>query len=323
MLRRILLHHSSLYFIAIPLMGFAMIYAVVPELQKPDAQCPAVLHLTFLNQWSAGRIPFSLLWSLPAALIMLFLPMLTSRFTMFEKGMFLNSILWLLMLPAVMYFSGDLQVTIASLIVLPVYYFIFGMYKSEYPSHLFFNASLIISIASLFYTPTLLMVLLLWMGWLFYNPFKPRAYLLSVTGVLLPYFFVFSYFFIFDGREHFEIPFRFISLSGIIGNTPFLVFMAGLAFMVLLGLIRLASPGAVKKVGLRKNMNFILLAFVFFAAALFITGEYSLLIFVIFPASVIVNYYFVHTIRSWVFLLMFLLFCGFMLYFPFSGDLFN
>lgn len=304
-------------------MGFAMVYFTVPELHKTEAQSPALLHLTFLNQWSGNRIPLSLLWSLPAALIMLFLPMLTSRFAMFERGMFLNSILWLIMLPAVMFFSGDLQVVVASLIVLPAYYFIFGMYKSEFPSHLLFNASLIISFASLFYFPSLVMVLLLWMGWMFYNSFKPRAYLLSITGVVLPYFFVISYFFLFDEKESLTIPYNFRYLNGIISNTQFLIFMAGLAFMVLLGLIRLASPGAVKKVGIRKNMNFMLLAFVFLSAALFVTGEYALLNYAIFPASVIANYYFVHSSRSWVFLLMFLIFCGFMLYFPFSAYLFN
>jgi hypothetical protein len=323
MLRRILLNHSSLYFIAIPVIGFVIVFLSVPELNVPLTPRPAILQLTFLNSWAVERFPLALLWFFPVVLITLFLPMLSSRFTMFEQGMFLNSILWLVLFPSVVYFSGDLQVLISSVIAMPAYYFIFGMYKSEYPAHLMFNAALIISAASLFYLPALIFIPLLWMAWAFYNPFKPRAYILSMIGTVLPYFFVFSFLFIFDQAEIFRINYSFRFLTGIVNHAEFLIFMAGLVFMVLLGLIRLAAPDSLKKVGLRKNMNYLLLAFVFFAGAMFLLGEYSLLAFVIFPASVICNFFFARTGRSWIFFFMFLLFCGFMLYFPFSRYLFN
>ncbi len=323
MLRKILLSHSPAYFFILPALCFLIIYSAYPLLCKDIAPHPYIFKPVFLSSLATTQTIGAALWSVPVALVALFLPMLTSRFGMFEKGMFLNGILWLIMVPSFMFFSGNLYALYAAVLVMPVYYFVFGMYKSESPVPLMFNGSFIISLAALFYLPALIFIVLIWAGWLFFNPFRVRAYLISLTGLVMPFFFVYSYFFLTDSIEQINIDLSFLNISDKSLKQQELLFSAFVGFFTLLGMIRLIAPGAVKKIGMRKNFNFCLFVFAVITAAMILTKDTSLLIFAFFPASVIANVSLSGTTRGWAFSLLFFLFLGLMLYFPFGQQIFG
>lgn len=323
MLKRLLLSHSPAYFFVIPLLCFAVVYSAVPFLNVSDSSHMALIHIQIPSGWQSSRLLMSFLWFVPAVLTAMFIPMLTSRFAMFEKGMFLNSLLWLAMIPAYMSLCGNWHFFMVSALILPLYYFLFGMYKSEFPLHLLFNATLIISAASLIWIPVLFFVLLIWAGWLFYQPFRFRAYLFSITALVLPYFFVLSWFFLTDQLQNTAINTEWLMKRGAAMEKQHIFYLAAIAFFTLFGVIRLAAPGTVKKIGIRKSFNYSLFVFVCVAAMLMIKNEVELNVFLLFPASIIINSAFTHFTRGWSFAVMFWLFAGAMLYFPFGNLLFR
>lgn len=323
MLRRILLSHSPAYFFLLPVFCFLIAYASYPLLCKDIAPHPCIFKPDFLSNLATSQAYGAVIWAIPVALVALFLPMLTSRFGMFEKGMFLNGILWLMMVPSFMFFSGNLYALYAAVLIMPVYYFVFGMYKSESPLPLLFNGSFIISLAALFYLPSLIFIVLIWAGWLFFNPFRIRAYLISLTGLVLPFFFVYSYFFLTGSIKQINIDLSFLKVSDKSFNQQELLFLAFVVFFTLLGMIRLIAPGTVKKIGMRKNFNFCLFVFAAITATMLLTKDSSLLVFAFPPASVMSNASISGTERGWAFSLLFFLFLGLMLYLPFGQQIFG
>lgn len=323
MLKRILLSHSPAYFFILPVLCYAVIFSIYPFLNINSAGDKSAFDLSFISGWATSREYGSIIWFIPVAITSLFLPMLTSRFTMFENGMFLISILWLLMIPACLSFSINFNTVIVVTLIIPVYYFIFGMYKSQYPVHLFFNASFIISVATMFYTPSIIFLFLLWAGWLFYNPFIFKAYALSIIGFILPFFFVFSGYFLADKLNEITIDFSIFEIYGKKNEQHVIIFSAFISLFVLIGLVRLAAPGTVKKIGLRKNFNFCLFAFAILMTAVFVFKEVTMLCFAIFPASIVANVAISKISKPWFFALIFLFYMGLMLYFPFGQELFK
>gem|GEM_PF-6169701 len=322
MLKRILLSHSPAYFFVIPLLSFVLVYAAYPMLNKTIEPFPGIFNFDIL-ELPGDPLLATIMWFIPFVLTAMFIPMLTSRFGMFEKGMFLNSILWLMMSTAFMFFSGNYYTVLASVAILPCYYFIFGMYKSEYPVHLFFNASFFVSVASMFYLPALVFIPLIWIGWLFNNPFSFRAYFVSITGLIAPFILVFSYLFLTDQIENLKVDTSFLNYNDKSLKQDELIFIAFTVFFTLIGIIRLIAPGSVKKIGLRKNFNFSLLVFAFIISATLFFKMDSLLIFAFFPASIIANISLSWSSKGWTFVLLFVLYLGLMFYYPFWLQMFG
>lgn len=80
---------------------------------------------------------------------------------------------------------------------------IFASYHDLKIGNYFFEAGLMISMGSLFYFPLIFLSLILWIGILLLRPIHFREWFMSVIGLLLPYLFTWSFYFLTDQNSLF------------------------------------------------------------------------------------------------------------------------
>lgn len=91
------------------------------------------------------------------------------------------------------YLSAEL---LASAILVFVFFRIFNTYKSESTSINFLDAGLLVSVASLIYFPAIFFLLFLFCSLIILRPFHWREWVFVFVGLLLPYFFLFSIYYL-------------------------------------------------------------------------------------------------------------------------------
>jgi len=80
---------------------------------------------------------------------------------------------------------------------------IFESYHDLKIGNYFFDAGMLLSIGSLFYFPLLFLALILWVGILLLRPIHFREWFMSVIGLILPYLFAWSFYFLTDANQLF------------------------------------------------------------------------------------------------------------------------
>lgn len=92
-------------------------------------------------------------------------------------------------------FSSSLVVNAA---IIPVWNNLVGLYKSQKAKSILFSTGLIIGLISFFYFPAIHFVLLLLVSVLIMRPFRLPEWITGILGVLIPYYFLFSFSFLMD-----------------------------------------------------------------------------------------------------------------------------
>ncbi|MCX6258244.1 MAG: hypothetical protein NTW49_10185 [Bacteroidia bacterium] len=143
---------------------------------------------------------------------------------------------------------------------------IFQTYKDESLFTNFFDASFFISLASLFYFNALFMLLVVWSGMVILRQFSIREWLLSLSGLILPYVFVLVFYYIYD-----KVPHLLNMLSENLKNSgpgkgfslPVLLFFSYMGFLVLLASIGIIKKYDKMKIGIRKFYKIFFWMFVY------------------------------------------------------------
>jgi hypothetical protein len=203
---------------------------------------------------------------------------------------------------------------VASTLLILVFYRIFNAYKAEGISINFLDAGLLISTASLIYFPSLLFFLFLLAGMAFLRPFNGREWTFAFLGLILPYIFLISVYYLADMpvKDYFrDITGSFIKatpaykLSNIVNWSYVLLFM-------LISSLFMAGAIDNMKIHARKFFLVFLMFFLFSVLIFFILpgAGTGMVYFVSVPLTYLYSYYFIKCKRNWfneLFLLIFLL----------------
>ncbi len=176
-----------------------------------------------------------------------------------------------------------------------------------------FDSGILFSISTLFYFPSVLFLPLLGIGFILFRPFNWREWVISFLGVLLPYIFVFSYYFWNDIPGNWwdiKVPFPHLLEQPELAPSKSSYFMLGISLLIVLfsfGKLFTGFGGASQK-----NKKGILLLLWFSAFALlsvFIAVKVSIHSFsaLAIPASVFCANYFLKIKKEWWGELLFLL----------------
>jgi hypothetical protein len=92
---------------------------------------------------------------------------------------------------------------VANLFILLAIYKLVSSYRKDSAFSNAFDAGILLSIATLFYIPCLVFLPILGIGFILFRPFNWREWLISFIGVLVPYTFVFTYYFWNDRSGYF------------------------------------------------------------------------------------------------------------------------
>lgn len=166
----------------------------------------------------------------------------------------------------------------------------------EDPITVLFNISFYLSFASLFYTPIVYLILIIWLAIITNRQIGLRNFLITIIGLLLPYFFVFIWFYWNDSvveswdslllmltEFNFNMNFQFFGYYNMLVLT-FLFILIVMSVLIVLGKL------SEKSNYVRKNIVIALysLLVVLVMILLFSDNPVSLLLLVI-PASIIIS----------------------------------
>ncbi len=177
-----------------------------------------------------------------------------------------------------------------------------------------FNAGFLVSIASLFYFPYIVFIPVLGIAFVLLRPFIWREWIISIMGVLLPYFFVITYYFWNDCLSAFWHKNMFYTIlreqpKFNSSNSFYFTMIIGWAILLLSfgSLFGGLSGGAQKS---KKSIILMIWLFVFSVGSVLLAPEINTRSFSAFaiPASVFCANYFLNIKKHWWAELLFFLF---------------
>ncbi|MES2140326.1 MAG: DUF6427 family protein [Bacteroidota bacterium] len=176
-----------------------------------------------------------------------------------------------------------------------------------------FDAGILISLSSLFYFPGIVFIPLLGIGFILFRPFNWREWIISLLGILVPYIFVFSYYFLK------EIPGNWWTIKVFLSHLPeqpkpvisnSFYFMLGVSMLIiLLAFMKLFTGFYEASQRNKKGILLLVWLTVFALLSLLIAPELSIEKYSAFaiPASVFCANYFLKLKKKWWGELLFIL----------------
>lgn len=262
-------------FIALLLLIYALIikgyYLVHPFLDAPASAGGGYIY-HFLLEWKSSHELLNHHGQFLAFVILLadafLLNAVVSRFRLFQQTSYLTAFLFLLLSS----FSDVWNYPSASLMASPLIawalYLCFSLYSSRSPRGTVFNTGLLVGIASLFFMPSVLLLLLVWVSLMITRPFRLAEWMLAVLGILAPYYFLGTYFFI-SGNWNYAVLFPDLKWNFHAIRYDYRVFSAlsVITLLCLTGLYRLQRSYMKLLIQTRKHWSIVLF---FIPVALFI-----------------------------------------------------
>lgn len=96
---------------------------------------------------------------------------------------------------------GFHPITIPALFTVLILFYLFQVYTEEEAYAQIYNIGLLIGISSIFYFPSIFFILFIWATFIVYRLYSWREWTIPLTGIITPYLFLFTYYFIVDSLE--------------------------------------------------------------------------------------------------------------------------
>lgn len=180
------------------------------------------------------------------------------------------------------------------------------LYNNENPKSTLLNIGMIIGICTFLYFPSLAFVLLIVLALIFSRPFKLEEWVISGLGILVPYYFLFSYLFLTDELYGFKIPQFEISYPYFYKNYWELAGICLVLISFLAGVFFIQSNFRKQHVQVRKRWGLLLLYLIVAVFVPFInathTFEYWILSAI--PLSAYAGCAFFYPFKKWLPLLL-------------------
>jgi len=125
----------------------------------------------------------------------LLLNQIATQFGFTEKISQLGTLVYIIFSGAIVSYTAMSPMVMVNFLMLLILMPLFKVAESKEPILLTFNTSFILGIAALFYLPALLFILLLWIALMVFRVSQWRNYAVSLVGILLPFIFVFTWYF--------------------------------------------------------------------------------------------------------------------------------
>lgn len=200
-------------------------------------------------------------------------------------------------------------IVIANLFMLLVVHKLMQTYRKETAYSDAFSTGFFISIAMLFYVPSVVFILLLWIGFILIRPFIWREWVISAIGLILPWIYLlFIYFW--NGKlgmlEYDAIyytiitPRKFIDVFSFAIAEYFQIVVLLIASVFASG--KLLSSYGKGTVRARNNLLLLVWFFVLAFASVFLAPEYSIphLSFLSIPFAIFLSSYLLFAKRTWL-----------------------
>lgn len=153
-------------------------------------------------------IPDHSTWAILVSLCALFFQAylildINNRFKLIDRATFIPALLFLLIASSFVGLHQFNAVGFAGIFVTIGISRIFQSYKESNSLKSLFEAALFVSIASLFYFPAIFFEIIILIGLIMLRTFNAREWMATLSGILVPYILVLTYFLFFDKTQVF------------------------------------------------------------------------------------------------------------------------
>lgn len=177
-----------------------------------------------------------------------------------------------------------------------------------------FDVCFLISLAALFYLPCIILTFFFFISLLVLRPFSWRDWLVSLMGLVTPWFLLFTVFYILDETPQLYSNFSITRLQAVININagaarPVLYTLVAVGVLLLLSLNKLRVNYFKNVIRTRNFQVVVLFMLVFSILIIIIPYEKSLFRFALtsIPASLFISYYFLASKKVWYYESLFVL----------------
>ncbi len=231
---------------------------------------------------------------------------LNVKYILIENRSFLPAFIFILLTGCFFQMQRQHPALWANIFILFAIDRLFLTYRRENTFSEVFDVSFLLSIGSLFYFNTIWFVIVFWIAFMIVKPFKIAEWFISIMGLIIPYIFVSSYYYLFDKLPVFSelIKNNIISFHNktLYFNTYYYVFFMFLLFMILLSFFYFIQGINIKKVAIRRYYT-VLILFICSCTTLFIairSTAQELFIFAGLPISFMLSFFLISLKRKWL-----------------------
>lgn len=175
------------------------------------------------------------------------------------------------------------------------------LHSSPNPKTILFNIGVVAGLASFFYFPSIAFSVLIIVGLLITRPFVLPEWILSLIGILCPYYFMFSWLYLTDRLKDYQLPEVGVTIPQLRGDIWGYIALVIVLIMLLTGMYFIQSNIRKQLVQARKSWG---LAFLYLLVSLFVpflneTDNFEYWILAAVPISVISSAAFLYPHRKW------------------------
>ncbi|HYX07670.1 MAG TPA: DUF6427 family protein [Bacteroidales bacterium] len=179
-------------------------------------------------------------------------------------------------------------------------------YKQEGLSYRYFEAALLLGVGSLFYANLIFFVFILWVALIMLRPFYWREWVFTILGVIIPYLFLFSFFYLND--VSFSESLQRVTTNILPDHTafsfkkPYTIFLIYLFFLIVVVSEYMVRHFPTKKIQARKTFMLFFWLFLSTPAIYLLVPSTSIeLIYILaIPLSFVLSHYFVFAKSKWL-----------------------
>ncbi len=206
------------------------------------------------------------------------LNMVLNDLRMFQQNNYTTAMAYVLLTGIFTQWCSISSALVANFLLLWIFIKLSRLYNHPSPKTLLFNTGLIVGLSVVCYHPTAILILVVLFALAVVRPFSLAEWLILLMGVLVPYYFLFSWLFLNNQARNFSsfLPSLQVNLPVAHGSPQLMVSLSVLAFVLLAGLYYWQLSNKRMIIQIRKNwgvmavMLFILLPipFIFLHAGL-------------------------------------------------------
>jgi len=270
-------HPAVIFMLLVYVMIFRLVLFLEPVVFQPPANTNLLSQITYhvLETFAGNR---NWLYDLISVLLVFFQALyfnyLINYYRVLSRSSYLPAVSYILISSLFIEFLSLTPALMANTFLLFALAKIFSLYKKEQVTGIMFDAAFLVSIASLFFFPYVAFYIFILASISLLRPFSLREYLISIIGLILPYYFAGVYFFWIGRLPEF---FQMVAISDIRFNTEVLerslrILIIGIPVIIVMGWTALYIQANLFRMVVQVR-NY-LIVFVWF----FVSGILSLLI---------------------------------------------
>lgn len=124
-----------------------------------------------------------------------------TKFDLVPKNTLVPAMVYVVLMSYSPSLLGLHPVVIPTFLTVLILFYLFQVYTEEGAFAQIFNIGLLIGISSLFYFPSIFLIVFIWLTFIVYRLYSWREWVIPLTGIVTPYLFLFTYYFMIDGLK--------------------------------------------------------------------------------------------------------------------------